>query len=86
VLGVARCASSTPVSVMILNVEPGGCSSESGAPAAASSSPVDGAITTIPPVLVPSSATASACSDGEIEVRTSAPARATALASRRPPA
>ena len=82
---VARWASSTPVSVTILNVEPGGWSSDSGRPAAASSSPLAGSITTIAePYGAPaSSVVASACSVGEIDVRTFSPARGAAVASAR---
>ena len=47
--GVAIPAASAPVAVMILNVEPGGCTDVNAIPAAASIAPVRGFITVMPP-------------------------------------
>src|SRR5437762_576624 len=69
-------ASSTPVSVIILKVEPGGCTLFRPMPATAVISPVEGRITTMPPSWPPRAVTAARCSAGEIVVRTAVPRRA----------
>ncbi len=46
---LATLAASTPASVTILNVEPGGCGADWAIPASASTSPVCGCTTAIPP-------------------------------------
>ena len=48
-LSVAIWARSAPVAVMIFIVEPGGCSADQAIPAAASTAPVRGFMTTMPP-------------------------------------
>ena len=77
------CACSAPVAVMIFIVEPGGCSAENAIPASASSAPVRGFITTIPPYWPPSAATAARSIPGEIVVLTGLAATGTAEASVR---
>jgi len=46
---LAMWCSSTPASVMILNVLPGGCGADCAMPASASTSPVPGWIAAMPP-------------------------------------
>ena len=58
VSGFAMPASSAPASVMILNVEPGGCRPEKASPASARISPVAGRSAATPPSGSPSAATA----------------------------
>ena len=68
-------AARAPESVMILNVEPGGCRPSRPIPATARISPVAGTIATTPPSWLPRALTAAAWTEGEIDVRTALPAR-----------
>ena len=73
------------MSVIILNVEPGGWRSSRPIPATARICPVAGAIATIPPSWPPRAVTAACCTDGDTVVRTALAAFGVAVASTRAP-
>ena len=81
--GLATPACSTPLTVTILNVDPGGCSASKAMPATASTWPLAGSSAITPPYWPPSALTAALCNVGEIVVRTVLPARGATLASTR---
>ena len=85
VWGLARCAISTPETVTILKVDPGGCRPSRPIPATARICP-EGRIRTTPPYWDPSAATVSCCSAGEMLVCTGAAACGSTEASTRLPA
>ena len=82
----ASLCSSTPASVTILNVEPGGCRPEKAIPASARISPVRGRTTATPPRRAPFATSAARCTAGSIDDRTAVAGRGCVRASTRLPA